>query len=420
MQKETASTAYVALWFPKASETFVFDEVEYLRRAGFPVEVFTLYGRLDKDLAPEMLHYAGRVRRLGLAGLGSLLGGVRQACRRWPKQARPILRRLLVRHWGHAEALGENLWAVLCGLRLASVFEDEGFSHIHACWAGGPATAAWVASQLTGIPFSFSAHAHDVFRADTALAEKIRDCSFVRSENQANVAILSELAGEAGRDKLHVVHSGHSLEPRPQSQARFAAPYRIRALGRLVPKKGFDDLLRACRELASGKVAFELAIGGSGPEMPRLQRLCRDLALTRVVRFEGFVRRDGVPRFLADGDIFVMPSRTDPLGDRDGIPNVIVEAMLQGVPVVATNAGAIGEVVQDGVTGLLVPEGDPAALARAIMRTVSDGAAALERAQRARDLVHREFDIVETCRQMSRLFDAHRTKPEQSGGEEAR
>lgn len=397
-------TAYVILWFPKPSETFVFNEVVELARIGLPLRVYTLYGPLSRDLSPEMEAVSVPVERLGIPSLPVLHAAFVHWAKCKPGLVRELVRTIPVRKWCDLEAAGENGWAFLCGFHLALRFEAHSIEHIHAPWANGPATAAWVASKLTRIPFSFAAHAGDIYPPDGALAEKIRDAVLVRTENFANLAYLREEAS-AQADKVCVVYSGH-----PSNGAVRAAPLRrstcnLVALGRFVRKKGFDDLLRACAILRDKGLDFRLTLGGSGPLTGELLRLSRRLNLGNVVHFPGFIRYDRVPDFLRTGDVFVMPSVLDSTGDRDGIPNVIVEALRCGLPVVATDVCGIPEVIQDGRTGLLVGQRDPVALAEAILTLIRNPEKALEMAASGRALVSRAFDLRRNCLELLRLFD---------------
>ena len=397
-------TAYVILWFPKPSETFIFNEVMELARLGLPLRVHTLYGPLSRDLSPGMQAAPVPVERMGVLSLPAIHAGFFHWAKRRPGLVRELVRTIPARKWCDLEAAGENAWAFLCGFHLARRFEAHGIEHIHAPWANGPATAAWVASRLTGIPFSFAAHAGDIYPPDGALAEKIRDASLVRTENFANLAYLREYAPEQAK-KIHVVYSGH-----PSNEAVRAAPLRrspchLIALGRFVRKKGFEDLLCACAILRDKGFDFRLTLGGSGPLAGALLRFTRELRLTELVHFPGFVRYDQVPDLLSTGDVFLMPSVVESSGDRDGIPNVIVEALRCGLPVVATDVCGIPEVIQDGSTGFLARQHDPAAIAEAILAIARDPEKALEVAANGRDLVTRAFDLRRNCLELLQLLD---------------
>ena len=396
--------AYVVLWFPKPSETFVFDEVIALRRLGVPLRVFTLYGRRVRGLSADMLDSGAPVETAGLALLARLVGDWGGWRRSNPDIVRRLWRTVPFRSWGGWERTGENVWAFLYGFHLARRCVANGIQHIHAPWAGGPATAAWCASRLTGLPFSFSAHAADIYPPDGALEEKIRASAFVRSENRHNIPHLQRQAADQAA-KFHVIHNGHRVQVGEPAAVPMTPPFRILALGRLVRKKGFDVLLRAAALLKARGLDFRLLIAGSGPMELPLRALTRRLGLAHQVEFPGFLTRDRVPAFLRAGDVLVMPSVVMPSGDRDGIPNVILEALLHRLPVVATDVGGITEVIQDGETGWVVPPRDPGALAGALGRVLGRRAMALEVAERGRQRVTRDFNLETCCLDLRRLFE---------------
>jgi glycosyltransferase involved in cell wall biosynthesis len=399
-------TAYVLLWFPKASETFVFTEVVLLRERGLPLKVYTLYGVSRRHWSPEM-------RASDLQGVFRL--GVRQLRRAhldlaywWVRRKREtlaLLEAVLFAGPYGLEKTGENLWAVLCSFRLARSFQDEGIEHIHAPWASGPATAAWAASRLTGIPFSFTARAWDVDPPDGILGRKMEDARFVRSESRFNI---EQLKGIAPRQAHKVVLTYNSTTWRAVGEAavRMTPPYRILAVGRFVGKKGFDDLIAACGLLRDAGMDLRLNLVGDGPLKRRLVRLTRRLGLTRRVSFPGFVRHDELKAHFLSADIFVMPSVRHASGDRDGLPNVITEALLHRVPVIATALAGIPEIIEDGTTGLLVAQRAPAAIARAVETLVGDRAWALRLAEAGRSRALEQFDPERNTRRILRLYAA--------------
>jgi glycosyltransferase involved in cell wall biosynthesis len=399
-------TAYILRWFPEPSETFIFHEVTRLEEMGLPLKVFSLYGKWKKDLAPAMLKSPTRVERLGIPFLMQAPHGVRY----WRERSRPVVKRLFrtipFRRWCDLETAGENLWAFVCGFHLARRFEEERIEHIHAPWANGPATAAWVASELTGIPFSFAAHAGDIFPPDGALEEKIRACRFVRTENAANVPHLNRHAGENAH-KIFVIYNGIPTDRPASAQVAMKPPIRIVALGRHVPKKGFDVLLRSCKILEERSIDFHLTLGGAGPCERKLKKLTNHLGLDGRVSFPGFVPHHRVPALLCSGDLFVMPSVIDPSGDRDGVPTVIMEALLHRLPVVATNVSGIGEIIRDGATGLLAPPKDPLALASAMAKMMADKETAIAMAERGRAAVMEKCDVEKNCRAILELLDTY-------------
>ncbi|MGA3113123.1 MAG: glycosyltransferase [Syntrophobacteraceae bacterium] len=394
-------TAYVLLWFPKPSETFIFREVVNLQRLGLPIEVFTLYGRLSRKLSSEMQAYRD-VRRLGIPAIRRLPGDIAYWCRKKPALVRELFGTVPIRRWKTLEFGGENIFAFLCAFTLARMFENENFDHIHAPWAMGPATAAWIASRLTGIPFSFTGRAGDIYPPDGALKEKMENAVFVRTNNRKNLGYLAGFTTNSS--KLKLTYNGLTMGSFREAPVLMAPPCRILAAGRFVAIKGFDVLLRAAKRLDEEGLDFQLVIAGAGPRGPQLKMLARTLGLKRRVSFPGFVSHDAISDLFCSVDVFVAPCVVHRTGDRDGIPNVIMEALIHRLPVVATNVSAISEVIIDRKTGLLVPARDPRALAEAVRKVLMDRDGSLAMAERGRSLVLDLFDPVKNAGKIIDLY----------------
>jgi glycosyltransferase involved in cell wall biosynthesis len=182
------------------------------------------------------------------------------------------------------------------------------------------------------------------------------------------------------------------------------SPYRLLAVGRFVRKKGFDQLLSAVKLLAGAGVDVRLDVAGDGLLKWPLKWLARRLKISGRVRFHGFVSHDAMAAMYAAADILVMPCVVAPSSDRDGLPTVILEALLHRVPVVTTAVSGIPELIEDGVTGLLVGERDPAAIAAAVRRLIVDRDAAVAMAERGRMRVRQQFDSERNHRHVLALY----------------
>ncbi len=398
--KKTSATAlpkvaYVLVWFPKPSETFIFREVSELRAQGLDVDVLTLYGPLRKHLSDAMRAYDGPIRRAGLRALPRLPLDILYWFKRRPAVVTWACSAALFRRWRSLETAGEAFLAILFAFRFARQCVEQGVEHIHADWATGAATAAWVASRLACLPFSFTGRSADIFPPDGALNEKMADCTFMRTDVGSNVPYLLQTTGTSP-EKIKLIYASMTMRPQSQAPLRFEPPFKLLALGRFVEKKGFDGLLRACALLKQQGLAFRLSLVGSGPLESGLKNLAHELRISDVVSFPGFVAHDAVPGLLCDTDVFVMPSQVAQGGDRDGIPNVIMEAMAHGVPVVATDVSGLGEVVRNNQTGVLVPQKNPQALADAILSLCNAPENTRSLAAEGKDYVMRVF-APETC-----------------------
>jgi len=395
--------AYILLWFPKPSETFIFREVMDLWQMEAPVTVYTLYGELRKKLSPEMASVSHKVERLGVPFLRRLPKDVNYWWVRDRRTTLELFRTIPVRRWRSVEVGGENIWAFLCGFTLARLFQRDAIDHIHAPWANGPATAALVASKLTGIPYSFTGRAVDIYPPDGALEEKIRDAAFVTTETMINVPYLQQHA-DSHSEKIRGIYNGVPLERFSEAAVPMKRPYRILALGRFDRIKAFHVLIRACGILKKRDVDFRLTLAGSGWRKLYYKYLGWRCGISDRVSYPGYVSYDRVTELFSSSDVFVMASAVHRTGERDGLPTVIMEAFMHRLPVVATDVCGIPEVVHDGVTGCLVRQNDPDALADGIARMLSNREAALRMAERGRELVMEQFDPERNHRKILDLF----------------
>ncbi|MDE7241720.1 glycosyltransferase family 4 protein [Desulfovibrio sp.] len=384
--------AYVLLWFPLSSETFIFREIVQLRQLGLDIRVYTMYGAALRGCSREMRDYAGPVTRMGAAALFRILGAFFRALRKRPRFIWRLMREGFFRRMRNLEALGENLWCFMAGFLLAEDCQRDGIALLHSSWANGPATAAWVASRLTGIPFAFTGRAGDIYPEDGLLREKSRDARFIRTNNAANVDWLSRFCppGEVG--KVRLVYNSLTFTERAPCEIPMQPPYRLLAVGRFARTKGFPELLTALARLRRERVPVRLTLVGDGAWRGRLTRRVKRLGLTDCVEMPGFVPHDELARYMRTHDMLVVPSVVHSNGDRDGIPNVIMEALSMTMPVVATDVCGIAEVIRNGETGLIVPQRDPAALADAIRAMLADRGRAQAMARAGRALVEAMFD----------------------------
>ena len=349
-------------------ETFIGREIEGLRRQGWEVAVH------------------------GLDGSGSALPAG-QAGGAWTRRTdalRAVARRALLLAGRPREAVALLRRAGFVR-RLAVAARTSGADLIQAHFAWTTADVAGVAADLAGLPFACSVHAWDVFAQPAArLRLHLAGARAVLACSQA--AANAVRAAGVPADRVCVVRHGLPLSDFP-FEANLAGRRGVLAVGRLVPKKGFDVLLRACALLLkNGGREVDCELIGDGPERASLERLTGRLGLSRKVRFAGRISSSEVPGRLRTAAVLALPSRRTANGDRDGIANVLTEAMALGTPVVTTTAGAAVELVEDGVSGLLVPPDDPATLAHALAQVLDDSSLASRLAAAGRQAVERQHD----------------------------
>ena len=417
-ERDLPLVAYVLLWFPLSSETFIFREVQRLLGLGLPVRVYTMYGRKLAGCSDEMKKDDLPVVRFGLAATLRVLGAFFRALCRNPRGVWKLMREGLFRRMRNAEALCENTWCFLAGFLLAEEAMRDGVQLLHSSWGNGPATAAWIASRLTGIPFAFTGRAGDIYPQDGILAEKSRDALFIRTNNMANVDYLRQFCAPEAQDKVHCVYNGLTLGNPVECEMPFVAPYRLLAVGRFCRTKGFVELMAMMARLRREGFPVQLTLVGDGEWRGRLRALRHRLGLDQVVDMPGFVPHDHIRDYMHSHDILVVPSVIHTNGDRDGIPNVIMEALSCRMPVVATDVCGIREVIETGETGILVPQRNPAALARAVRRLLTDRTLARRMAENGQKRVQRMFDSQANIQALLDLYlkyynDWHASRPEE-------
>jgi colanic acid/amylovoran biosynthesis glycosyltransferase len=288
---------------------------------------------------------------------------------------------------------------------LARAARRFGLTHLHAHFATSATSVARLAARMAGLPYSFTAPAKDIFHANVAPEElrcKLADASAVATVSDFNVAFLRDRYGQAA-EHVQRIYNGLELDRFAFQPVARNAPH-IVAVGRLVEKKGFADLIDACAVLACRNVDFSCEIVGSGPLQSDLcAQICR-LGLEGRVSLTGPRPQQEIIGLVRRGAVFVAPCVEAADGDRDGLPTVLLEAMALGTPCVATAVTGIPEIIRDGVSGLLVPQREPAALARAIERLLSEPATGRRLAGAARQLIETEFDIHRNTAQLRSLF----------------
>jgi glycosyltransferase involved in cell wall biosynthesis len=284
-------------------------------------------------------------------------------------------------------------------VKFARDMEREGVDHIHAHFANHPAAAGTIITQLTGIPFSFTAHGSDLHKERRMLRQKVEASAFVAAISQYNQAMIVRECGEHVRGKVHVLHCG--IDPAmfvPARHEHREGPLRIITVGSLIEVKGHRHLIEACAILRRRGIDVECTFIGEGKLRRKLEKLANRLGVGTVVRFLGGKPRQEVARMLQESDLAVLTSVQTKDGKREGIPVVLMEAMASGLPVVASWISGVPELVDNGRTGLLVPPRDPGGIANAIERLSRDPALRKEMGAAGREKILREFAVERNAR----------------------
>ncbi|HET8909012.1 MAG TPA: glycosyltransferase family 4 protein, partial [Ktedonobacterales bacterium] len=275
---------------------------------------------------------------------------------------------------------------------------------------------AYVISRFTGIGYSFTAHAHDIYMDQTMLAEKVRKADLVVPISEFNRRLLVSLCPEASA-KIRVVYCGvdtetfHPVERPANDPGSPAGPLKIVAVARMQEYKGIRYLVTACRLLRDRGIEFHSTLIGDGPERREIEQAILHKGLRDVLDCVGWLPSSEVAAYIAQADVVVLPSVVARDGMMDGLPNVLMEALSCSVPVVSTTISGIPELVDSGRNGLLVPPADPDALADALAELAGDPARRRLMGEEGRKRVLATFDLINNTQQKARLLDnvVHRT-----------
>jgi glycosyltransferase involved in cell wall biosynthesis len=429
--------------FPRYDEAFILRELVQLAEGPWTLRIFSLRPCHDrvvhaqaKALAPNTVYapfLSAQVWRANLHFLRTR-GAAYRAALGW----------VVSRHWAHPIALAKALALFPKTVYFAAVAEREGIRHLHAFWATYPATSAIVMSRLAGATYSLSGHAHDLYTANPALAEKIRGARFMLTCTEANRDYLLKLIGAVhspqsmdhskavdsrqstvhGKNGRPAVDRGPSTMDRGLSTtpeilvsyhgvdlSRFAATAkpddgicRLLAVGSLLPCKGLETLIDACALLRVRRVPFQCTIAGGGPLERRLRRMIARHRLTDQITITGFVSQEQVAALYQQATVFALPLVSK---IHWGIPNVLIEALATKTPVVSCALPSLAELVVHEHSGLIIPEHAPAALSDAIVRLWGDRPLRERLAEAGYARVIERFALDRTGRALRDVFGAH-------------
>lgn len=376
---------YLFTTFPVLSETFLQREIRVMRDAGHELTLHSIWG--------GELEFEGQpVRRMHLTELLKLFVELPYWLVRKPAALREIFEKL----WDKGPPSLLNVAEVMLGLGYG-IIKARQFAHeqphlLHAVWATMPSTAALVLHQLTGIPFSMGAHAYDVFRdgGDWLLPEKLKAARLIHTTTRATQRAL--LFHGAAPLRLVLIRRGLDRLPVMKPLRADRRPIQIISVGRLVPKKGYFYQLEIYRALAEKGLKFQATIIGGGNLLGELEKQTLELGLSEHVKFTGAIAFDAVQSHYEGADLFLFTGIVAPDGDRDGLPNVIPEAMAYGLPVITAPVSGTIEAITDRKTGFVCPLETPGEWVKIISQLQNNDSLYEQIRTAARQWVETEFN----------------------------
>ena len=401
------NVAYIVKAWPRLSETFILNEIISLEQRGLTVRIFSVR---EPDAGPSHSKVSQVRAKVTCLAFGAhwkqaVPANLRVLCRRPGRYLRVLLQAaamMVIRHRRFTPP-----WHFFEAAYLVDMLSRSPVDHLHAHFASTPTLVALYAHRLCGVPYTFTAHAKDIYVSDPdTFRAKLEEAQAVVTCTQYNREFLSERFGPICDGKVRSIYHGLDV-----SQFDFRLPAKINSgeplilsVARLVEKKGLDDLIAAADILRRRGRAFHVEIIGSGPQREALKAQAKGLGLANRVKLPGAQAHDVVCLAYQRASVFVLPCVIASNGDRDGIPNVLLEAMASGVPVISTPVSGIPELIESGRDGLLVPPNDPEGLAEAIDKVLGSQELRENLARAARAKIESSFSLDASAERLLPLF----------------
>ncbi|MBH0203524.1 MAG: glycosyltransferase [Nitrospira sp.] len=414
-QPSTQKIGYLLKIFPKVSETFILQEVLDLEALGVNLTIFALQRPTDRITHGLADHVLASIMYLPDSFLTVRHSPLWAHLRLFIESPRRYLSTL--RFW--LQTVDRPSWSkfVQAG-SLATALQDHHIDHLHVHFANTPTSVAELTHRFTGIPYSMTGHAKDIFLATPAtLGRKMHHAEFVVTCTEHNRRYLQNLCDND--TPLYCLYHGLNLDRfdqlRTNHRVRRSTTPTIVSVGRFRDKKGFPTLVRACHLLAIRGHRFCCRIVGCGPLQAELETLLHELNLEQVVTLVGQKTLEEVVAFYQEADIFALPCQVSQDGDRDGIPNVLMEAMACRLPVVTTEVSGIPELVRHDDNGFLVPQRDPEALALALAHLIESPALRERLGQAGRETIEQRFSSSQGSQRLKALLFREKQAANQAG-----
>jgi glycosyltransferase involved in cell wall biosynthesis len=412
--------AYLSNFFPSLTETFIYREVMEIRRRGIDVRTYSLRSPDSSWMSGEAAELKAATDYLLPVNVTNLIRCHAAFLFRSPTRYLSCLWKMVTPPHRSMKDRTRSLMHFGEGAVLAERMVRHGITHIHAHYASQSASVARVVHLLTGIPYSFTGHAHDIWHDRLLIPQKLEEALFVATCSRFGREWLMKQAYRDVAAKVHVVY--HGLDTRrfiPPKDESVREKNLVVSVGSLGETKGFPDLIRACALLRDQGHDIRCRIVGEGPQRAELEALIKEYCLQDRVELTGAVPQERIMEYYHAAWVFVLPCVVADDGRQDGIPNVLMEAMATGVPVVTTAATAQAELIDHEIHGLVIPPHSPQDLAEAVRRLCDDAALRNRIRIEARRRMEEEFDNRITIEPLLEVLDRFvfhgRTRKETAG-----
>jgi len=392
--------------FPLISETFILREMVELEWSGWHLELYPLVLEHPPVVHDEAKPWIARAHFISLLSGEIFIENLRM----FFQQPLNYISTMLKAIWGNRSSINFLLRAIFLfpkAVWMARHMPESGVVHIHAHYASHSSFVAWLINRLTGIPFSVTVHAHDIFKRKTMLATKLKEAQFIIAISDFNVRYLEDIVGSWVTDKMHVIHCGIIPElysPR-EAEPGPSETFEVINIGSLQLYKGHRHLIEACKILRDKGIPIHCRIIGSGELHGKLKLMISTYGLDGIVELVGMKTQKEVAMMLPTAHCYVQPSIVGKLGKMEGIPVSLMEALACSVPVIATDLSGIPELVRDCETGFLVAPNSAEALSEAMLKVFHEPEYAQNLACAGRSLVLQEFELTKNVKRLSSIFD---------------
>ena len=401
---------YILKMYPRFSETFIVNEILELERQGVNIHIFSLTKPEDGQPHKIVSMVKAPVTYLSYTGTSDFWKHMQSNITSIEK---------------HREGYGQALWNALkfqvsstrkyfiLAALIAEKLRKMDINHLHAHFGTSPAHVAMLTSMMTGIPYSFTAHAKDIYHEDVnpeLLREKIMNSAFTITVCDYNIRHIKALCGRETNKKLRRIYNGIDLELFKTDSGVEKNYNTIISASRLIEKKGFSVLIKACKILKNRNQKFKCRIIGKGELKEELKRLILSEGLEEQVMLEGPQPLEKLVNSMRKSSFFVLPCVVGSDGNRDALPTVLLEAMAIGLPVISTDITGIPEIIDHNINGCIVPQNNAHELAMAMEKLLLDREYRLKLARASRVKVETRFDIRKNVSQVRKLFE-HSSNP---------
>ena len=409
MKKNVPPTLCMVLkGYPRISETFISNEILLLESLGFHIHIISMRHPREAFNHASVKNIKASVDYLPSTILNHLLPlwyhNLILAFKK-PKIYLKAAKKAAVR-WMRTRKTATIKHLLQAGYLVHKCLPGKNIIHFHAHFAHSPTSVALFSSLLSSIPFSFFAHAKDIYTSDQRqLKEKIDMARFVVTCTKYNKNYLSQLVGKSTTPIFCVYHGINLDYFSPKlNNIECKPPYKLLTVARMTEKKGLENVYHALAILRDKKIKFMHTLIGEGDDNDKILKLIKKLELKKVTELRGTLTHEDVIKHYANADLFVLGCQIARNGDRDGIPNVMAESMAMNLPVVATNVSGIPEFLENRVSGMMVPQKDPKALARAMEAVLTDDDLRKQVTMEAKKRVTRKFNNQKLIKDLARIY----------------